>query len=162
MRIMKQIDLQKLLLVGKLQWFFRGNIVLLIQTYGKLSKLLQASKKPCHGFVKSGAPEQIHGTKPEHQQCVLLTSQAWLSCTAWYSAKAKKFANENYRLNLRKWGLLNYRPSSQREIEVHLLAESLQFICVILDVCDSWIASHRVNLDPVSRKIFRNSLQHFF
>jgi hypothetical protein len=73
---MRAMDLQKVLLVGKLQCFFRWNIVLLIQTYGKLSELLQASQIPCHGFVKSGAPEQIHGTKPEHQQHVLLTSQA--------------------------------------------------------------------------------------
>jgi len=81
-------------LIGKLQWLLWWNIVLFIQIYGKLSKLLQASEKPCHGFVKSGAPEQIYRAK--------------------------------------------------------------QFICIVVDVGDSWIASHRVNLDPVLK--FRSEI----
>jgi hypothetical protein len=63
-----KLGLQEILLIWKLQCLIRWNIVLFIQIYGKLSKLLQTGQKPCHSFVKSGAPEQIHGTKPGHQQ----------------------------------------------------------------------------------------------
>jgi len=40
-------------------------------------------------------------------------------------------------------------------------AESLQFICFVIDVCDSWIASHSMNLDPVSMQTLRNSKAQF-
>ena len=130
MGIMRTIYLQEVLLIGKLQWLLWWNIVLFIQIYGKLSKLLQASEKPCHGFVKSGAPEQIYRAKPEHQQCVLYKGT----------------------FNLAKARRLKKYVCQQK---------ALQFICIVVDVGDSWIASHRVNLDPVSRRMFRNSIGYF-
>jgi len=45
---------------------------------------------------------------------------------------------------------------------VHLPAESLQFMCFVIDVCDSWIASHSMNLDPVSMQTLRNSKAQFY
>jgi hypothetical protein len=39
---------------------------------------------------------------------------------------------------------------------VHLPVERLQFICIIVPVRDSWIASHMVNFDSRSRQMFRN------
>jgi len=40
-------------------------------------------------------------------------------------------------------------------------AESLQFIRFVIDVYDSWIASHSMNLDPVSMQTLRNSKAQF-
>ena len=73
-----------------------------------------------------------------------------------------KFTGPNLNINSVSYTRESSNLAKARRLKkIHLLAESLQFICIVVDVGDSWIASHRVNLDPVSRKMFRNSIGYF-
>ena len=63
-----------------------------------------------------------------------------------------KFTGPNLNINSVSYTRESSNLAKARRLKkIHLLAESLQFICIVVDVGDSWIASHRVNLDPVSR-----------